>query len=70
MYKGDDWEAAAYDDLTIAEFAFGYINIFKASDISTSTRMTMIDHLQELVHWSKRNQKDCGKIPVKTTSVR
>jgi len=49
VYKGDSCQAAEYDDLTLPEFVYGYLDVMKNSNDSAKTKDIMLTHLQELM---------------------
>ncbi len=49
VYKGEACKAAEYDELTVPEFVYGYIDILKNGDLTDATKEKMLDHLQDLM---------------------
>ena len=48
VYRNPDQQPAKYEDLSIAEFVFGYLAIAN-NENNKQTKRTMMDHLEELM---------------------
>ena len=49
VYKGEEYEAAVFDELTVAEFVYGYLDAMDDPDIDKATKALMAKHLRELM---------------------
>ena len=50
VYRGHSRKPATYENLSIAEFVFGYVSIVLDGQESAATQATMLSHLRELMH--------------------
>lgn len=66
VFRGADRKPAQYDDLTLAEFVFGYLAIVQEGKLSPVTKHAMLQHLQGLMmdaaEYSFEGARNCHAI--------